>query len=56
MEPCVDSREYTTLGSETRVPSFLVEMEILAIELVEEVGVADVNLMRRDSDNRACCF
>jgi hypothetical protein len=50
----VHSREHTALGSESRIPSFLVEMEISTIEFVEEVGVANVQLVWRDADNGSC--
>jgi hypothetical protein len=42
MKFCIYSGEYATFGPKARVPSFLVEVDVPAIELVEKVGVADV--------------
>jgi hypothetical protein len=41
------------LCAEADVPSLLVEVEVLCIELVEEVRVADVQLMGGDTDDWA---
>jgi hypothetical protein len=53
VKPGVYSSQYTTFGSESRVPSFLVKMDVPAVEVVEEVGVANVQLMWRDADDGA---
>ena len=42
---------YTARGPELGVPSFSVEGDILAIECVEKVCVAYVQLIRGDSNN-----
>jgi hypothetical protein len=41
------------LCPEADVPSLLVEVEVLCIELVEEARVADVQLVGGDADDRA---
>jgi hypothetical protein len=56
MESCVYCGEYATFGSKTRVPSFFVQMEVLAIEVIEEVRVANVQFVWCDSNNRTCCM
>ena len=42
MQLRVDSCQYTSLGTYLLVPPFLVEVNVLPIELVEEVGVVDM--------------
>lgn len=54
MKSRIDSSKHASLSSESPVPAFLVEMEILAIELVKEARVANVQLVWRDTDNWAC--
>jgi hypothetical protein len=51
VECCVYSSEDTALGSKSRVPSFFVEMDVLAIEFVEEARVANMQLVWGDSDD-----
>lgn len=48
------SSQYTTGDANLLVPSFLVKVKLLVIELVEEARVADVKLMGCYSDDRAC--
>ncbi len=36
------SREYASRDANLLVPSFLVQMDVLAIKFIEEVGVTDV--------------
>lgn len=51
---CIDGGEDASLGANLLVPSFLVEMDILAVELIEKTGVPDMKLVWCDSDNWAC--
>jgi hypothetical protein len=37
MEPCVHSGKHAAFGAEARVPSFFIEVNIFAVEFVEEV-------------------
>ena len=51
VERGVHSGQHTTLCTEPNVPSLLVEMEILCIELIKEVRVANVQFMGGYADN-----
>jgi len=42
MQVGVDSCQYTSLGTYLLVPSFFVEVDVLAIKLIEEIRVANV--------------
>ncbi len=39
--------------AESLVPSFLVDLQVLGVDLVEEAGVPDVKLVRRNTNDGA---
>jgi hypothetical protein len=57
MERRVHGSKYASFASKSLVPSFFVEMDIFTVrvELFEKPWIADVQLVRCDSDNWACC-
>jgi hypothetical protein len=50
----MDGSQYTSFCPKPPVPAFLIKVDVLAIEFVEEARVANVQLVWRNADDWAC--